>query len=262
MLITLNQMDLCKIIASSINFEGKATIEVGIIDGEIVGVLAVDQELPSSLKQASDFPQLAHAASLAEDKSLVGKASVAPEVASSDEDEEDDDNNPPADGSAPKKRKRRTKAEIEADRLAEEQAQAEAAAEATEAVTPQEATAEPEVKPEEANPFAEMETPASSTGAGFNEIAAEAELDADTPPFDIDEGATVRAEAELLPEAKEEATVEATDANDPFADMGVSSAGDELFAQPDNVAVTSVTNQKDGFVEPAVENNDPFAAFN
>lgn len=261
MLITLNQMDLCKIIASSINFEGKATIEVGIIDGEIVGVLAVDQELPSSLKQASDFPQLADAASEAKGSNLVNMDILAAGAPSSEEEEEEDDNNPPANGTEPKKRKRRTKAEIEADRLAEEQAQAEAAAEATEAVTPQEATAEPEVEPEEANPFAEMETPATSTGAGFNEIAAEAELDSDTPPFDIDEGATVRAEAELLPEAKE-AAVEATDANDPFADMGVSSAGDELFAQPDNVAVTSVTKQQDGFVEPAVENNDPFAAFN
>lgn len=255
MLITLNQMDLCKIIADAINYEGKATIEVGVLHGEIVGVLAVDQELPHNLLS------LAQALEPKTDTLPVAGSTATPEATSSDEEEEEDDNNPPANGTEPKKRKRRTKAEIEADRLAEEQAQAEAAAEATEAVTPQEATAEPEVEPDEANPFAEMDTPATSTGAGFNEIAAEAELDADTPPFDIDEGANVRAEAELLPEAKE-AAVEATDANDPFADMGVSSAGDELFAQPDNVAVTSVTKQQDGFVEPAVENNDPFAAFN
>lgn len=254
MLITLNQLDLCKIIADAIKYEGKATIEVGVLNGEIVGVLAVDQELPPNLLQLEQVlePKTGNIQS-------QPVASTTPASTPSDEEEEEDDT-PAADGSAPKKRKRRTKAEIEADnaKLAEQQAQAETPVEATEAVPAQEQADEPTVEPvADNNPFAEMDTPATSTGAGFNEIAAEAELD-NTPPFDIDEGANLRAEAELLPDAKEAAV----DENDPFAAMGVSTAGDELFAQPDNVAVTTVTKQQDGFVEPAVENNDPFASFN
>lgn len=261
MLITLNQLDICKAIFDAIQgtSNDNVIVEVGIINNQIVGVVAIGEELPKNLLQLDQLQEPKTSGAVV----TKPQTSSEPEVDPSDESDEDE--TPPADGSAPKKRKRRTKAEIEADKLAEQQAQAETVVEATEAVAaPEVAAEEPVVEPETVageavtnDPFAAFDTPATSTGAGFNEIAAESELD-DKAPFDIDEGAVVRAEAELLPDAK----AAAVDTQDPFANMGVSDADEELFAQPADVKVTQVTTQQDGFVEPPAATDDPFAAFN
>lgn len=148
-----------------------------------------------------------------------------------EEEDHDDDTQEEQETDKPvKRRKRRTKAEIEADKAAEEAAaQAEAEAEA-------EAQSESE---EEL--FAET---------------SEADNDA---PFDIDEGANLRAENELLPEAKDAAVAEEVD---PFADAGLaSSEGDELFAQADTPVTKVVETSEAGFAKPADTEDDPFANF-
>lgn len=147
-----------------------------------------------------------------------------------EEDHDDDTQEEQETGKPVKRRKRRTKAEIEADKAAEEAAaQAEAEAEA-------EAQSESE---EEL--FAET---------------SEADNDA---PFDIDEGANLRAENELLPEAKDTAVAEEVD---PFADAGLaSSEGDELFAQADTPVTKVVETSEAGFAKPADTEDDPFANF-
>lgn len=148
-----------------------------------------------------------------------------------EEEDHDDDTQEEQETDKPvKRRKRRTKAEIEADKAAEEAAaQAEAEAEA-------EAQSESE---EEL--FAET---------------SEADNDA---PFDIDEGANLRAENELLPEAKDAAVAEEVD---PFAEAGLaSSEGDELFAQADTPVTKVVETSEAGFAKPADTEDDPFANF-
>lgn len=148
-----------------------------------------------------------------------------------EEEDHDDDTQEEQETDKPvKRRKRRTKAEIEADKAAEEAAaQAEAEAEA-------EAQSESE---EEL--FAET---------------SEADNDA---PFDIDEGANLRAENELLPEAKDAAVAEEVD---PFADAGLAaSEGDELFAQADTPVTKVVETSEAGFAKPADTEDDPFANF-
>ena len=148
-----------------------------------------------------------------------------------EEEDHDDDTQEEQETDKPvKRRKRRTKAEIEADKAAEEAAaQAEAEAEA-------EAQSESE---EEL--FAET---------------SEADNDA---PFDIDEGANLRAENELLPEAKDAAMAEEVD---PFADAGLAaSEGDELFAQADTPVTKVVETSEAGFAKPADTEDDPFANF-
>lgn len=148
-----------------------------------------------------------------------------------EEEDHDDDTQEEQETDKPvKRRKRRTKAEIEADKAAEEAAaQAEA-----------EAEAEAQTESEE-DLFAETS-------------------DADNAaPFDIDEGANLRAENELLPEAKEAAVAEEVD---PFADAGLaSSEGDELFAQADTPVTKVVETSEAGFAKPADTEDDPFANF-
>lgn len=144
-----------------------------------------------------------------------------------EEEDHDDDTQEEQETDKPvKRRKRRTKAEIEADKAAEEAA----------------AQAEVEAQTEsEEDLFAET---------------SEADNDA---PFDIDEGANLRAENELLPEAKEAAVAEEVD---PFADAGLAaSEGDELFAQADTPVTKVVETSEAGFAKPADTEDDPFANF-
>lgn len=149
------------------------------------------------------------------------------------EEEEDHDNDTQEEQETDKpvkRRKRRTKAEIEADKAAEE------------------AAAQAEVE-------AEAEAQSESEEELFAETS-EADNDA---PFDIDEGANLRAENELLPEAKDAAVAEEVD---PFADAGLaSSEGDELFAQADTPVTKVVETSEAGFAKPADTEDDPFANF-
>lgn len=160
---------------------------------------------------------------------VSGSTPVAEQEEAEQEEEHDDDTQDEQETDKPvKRRKRRTKAEIEADKAAEE-----AAAQA-------EAEAEAQSESEE-DLFAET---------------SEADNDA---PFDIDEGANLRAENELLPEAKAAAVAEEVD---PFADAGLaSSEGDELFAQADTPVTKVVETSEAGFAKPADTEDDPFANF-
>lgn len=148
-----------------------------------------------------------------------------------EEEDHDDDTQEEQETDKPvKRRKRRTKAEIEADKAAEE------------------AAIQAEVK-------AEAEAQTESEEDLFAETS-EADNDA---PFDIDEGANLRAENELLPEAKDAAVAEEVD---PFADAGLaSSEGDELFAQADTPVTKVVETSEAGFAKPADTEDDPFANF-
>ena len=148
-----------------------------------------------------------------------------------EEEEHDDDTQDEQETDKPvKRRKRRTKAEIEADKAAEE------------------AAAQAEVE-------AEAEAQTESEEDLFAETS-DADNDA---PFDIDEGANLRAENELLPEAKDAAVAEEVD---PFADAGLaSSEGDELFAQADTPVTKVVETSEAGFAKPADTEDDPFANF-
>lgn len=234
MLIYLSPKDMAQILSnhlfnSALQGEDKIVMDFGIKDGQIIAVAAVGEELPK-LTTVADLTAPRTSGSVVFDYQQTSDED--------DSDEDDDNQEPNADGSAKPKRKRRTKAEIEADRLKQaQQAQEPTPAPAEESQPVQEST--PVVEPNEAD---------------------------NTPPFDVDEGANLRAEAELLPDA--EAPVDTTETTsepaeaDPFADLGVSQEGDELFAQPD-VAVTPVTEKADGFVKPAEpEAEDPFANFN
>lgn len=160
---------------------------------------------------------------------VSGGTPVAEQEDAEQEEEHDDDTQDEQETGKPvKRRKRRTKAEIEADKAAEE-----AAAQA-------EAEAEAQTESEE-DLFAET---------------SDADNDA---PFDIDEGANLRAENELLPEAKDAAVAEEVD---PFADAGLaSSEGDELFAQADTPVTKVVETSEAGFAKPADTEDDPFANF-
>lgn len=160
---------------------------------------------------------------------VSGSTPVAEQEEAEQEEEHDDDTQDEQETDKPvKRRKRRTKAEIEADKAAEE-----AAAQA-------EAEAEAQSESEE-NLFAET-----------------SDAD-DVAPFDIDEGANLRAENELLPEAKDAAVAEEVD---PFADAGLaSSEGDELFAQADTPVTKVVETSEAGFAKPADTEDDPFANF-
>lgn len=149
------------------------------------------------------------------------------------EEEEDHDNDTQDEQETDKpvkRRKRRTKAEIEADKAAEE------------------AAAQAEVKAE-----AEAQTESEE------DLFAETSDADDVAPFDIDEGANLRAENELLPEAKDAAVAEEVD---PFADAGLAaSEGDELFAQADTPVTKVVETSEAGFAKPADTEDDPFANF-
>lgn len=149
-----------------------------------------------------------------------------------EEEDHDDDTQEEQETDKPvKRRKRRTKAEIEADKAAEE------------------ATVQAEVK-------AEAEAQTESEEDLFAETS-EADNDA---PFDIDEGANLRAENELLPEAKAAAAV--AEEVDPFAEAGLASTeGDELFAQADTPVTKVVETSEAGFAKPADTEDDPFANF-
>lgn len=152
---------------------------------------------------------------------VSGSTPVAEQEEAEQEEEHDDDTQDEQETGKPvKRRKRRTKAEIEAEKAAEE--------------------AEAQTESEE-DLFAET---------------SEADNDA---PFDIDEGANLRAENELLPEAKDAAVAEEVD---PFADAGLaSSEGDELFAQADTPVTKVVETSEAGFAKPADTEDDPFANF-
>lgn len=201
-----------------------ADVEVGILNGQIVAAIAVGED-NFTLKSVADLTA-PHSSN---------PVAVVDSVPTTVQEEEDDDGTDETSGETtddgkPKRRKRRTKAEIEADKAAEEAA-AQAEVEAGAVETP------------DVDPFAET---------SVEETPNEAD---DAAPFDIDEGATVRAEADVIPEAKAEEV-------DPFADAGVStSEGDELFAQ-DDVPVTQVVETSEaGFAKPAETEDDPFANF-
>lgn len=197
-----------------------ADVEVGILDGQIVAAVAVGED-NFRLKSVTDLQA----------PLVSGGTPVAEQEEAEQEEEHDDDTQDEQETGKPvKRRKRRTKAEIEADKAAEEAAaQAEA-----------EAEAEAQTESEE-DLFAETS-------------------DADNAaPFDIDEGANLRAENELLPEAKDAAVAEEVD---PFADAGLaSSEGDELFAQADTPVTKVVETSEAGFAKPADTEDDPFANF-
>lgn len=197
-----------------------ADVAVGILDGQIVAAVAVGED-NFRLKSVTDLQA----------PLVSGGTPVAEQEEAEQEEEHDDDNQDEQETDKPvKRRKRRTKAEIEADKAAEE-----AAAQA-------EAEAEAEAQSEsEEDLFAET---------------SDADNDA---PFDIDEGANLRAENELLPEAKDAAVAEEVD---PFADAGLaSSEGDELFAQADTPVTKVVETSEAGFAKPADTEDDPFANF-
>ena len=160
---------------------------------------------------------------------VSGGTPVAEQEEAEQEEEHDDDTQDEQETDKPvKRRKRRTKAEIEADKAAEE-----AAAQA-------EAGAEAQTESEE-------------------DLFAETSDADDAAPFDIDEGANLRAENELLPEAKAAAVAEEVD---PFADAGLAaSEGDELFAQADTPVTKVVETSEAGFAKPADTEDDPFANF-
>ncbi|MET6262645.1 hypothetical protein WID10_28500 [Klebsiella variicola] len=197
-----------------------ADVEVGILDGQIVAAVAVGED-NFRLKSVTDLQA----------PLVSGSTPVAEQEEAEQEEEHDDDTQDEQETGKPvKRRKRRTKAEIEADKAAEE-----AAAQAG-----VEAEAEAQSESEE-DLFAET---------------SEADNDA---PFDIDEGANLRAENELLPEAKDAAVAEEVD---PFAEAGLaSSEGDELFAQADTPVTKVVETSEAGFAKPADTEDDPFANF-
>lgn len=198
-----------------------ADVEVGILDGQIVAAVAVGED-NFRLKSVTDLqaPLVSGSTPVAEQ-----------EEAEQEEEHDDDDNQDEQETDKPvKRRKRRTKAEIEADKAAEE------------------AAAQAEVE-------AEAEAQTESEEDLFAETS-EADNDA---PFDIDEGANLRAENELLPEAKDAAVAEEVD---PFAEAGLaSSEGDELFAQADTPVTKVVETSEAGFAKPADTEDDPFANF-
>lgn len=197
-----------------------ADVEVGILDGQIVAAVAVGED-NFRLKSVADLQA----------PLVSGGTPVAEQEEAEQEEEHDDDTQDEQETGKPvKRRKRRTKAEIEADKAAEE------------------AAAQAEVK-------AEAETQTESEEDLFAETS-----DADNAaPFDIDEGANLRAENELLPEAKEAAVAEEVD---PFAEAGLaSSEGDELFAQADTPVTKVVETSEAGFAKPADTEDDPFANF-
>lgn len=197
-----------------------ADVEVGILDGQIVAAVAVGED-NFRLKSVTDLQA----------PLVSGSTPVAEQEEAEQEEEHDDDTQDEQETDKPvKRRKRRTKAEIEADKAAEE------------------AAAQAEVE-------AEAEAQSESEEDLFAETS-EADNDA---PFDIDEGANLRAENELLPEAKAAAVAEEVD---PFADAGLaSSEGDELFAQADTPVTKVVETSEAGFAKPADTEDDPFANF-
>ena len=197
-----------------------ADVEVGILDGQIVAAVAVGED-NFRLKSVTDLQA----------PLVSGGTPVAEQEEAEQEEEHDDDNQEEQETDKPvKRRKRRTKAEIEADKAAEE------------------AAAQAEVE-------AEAEAQTESEEDLFAETS-DADNDA---PFDIDEGANLRAENELLPEAKDAAVAEEVD---PFADAGLAaSEGDELFAQADTPVTKVVETSEAGFAKPADTEDDPFANF-
>ncbi|UZN24117.1 hypothetical protein [Klebsiella phage pKP-BM327-1.2] len=197
-----------------------ADVEVGILDGQIVAAVAVGED-NFCLKSVTDLQA----------PLVSGGTPVAEQEDAEQEEEHDDDTQDEQETDKPvKRRKRRTKAEIEADKAAEE-----AAAQAGVG-----AEAEAQTESEE-------------------DLFAEASDADDAAPFDIDEGANLRAENELLPEAKAAAVAEEVD---PFADAGLaSSEGDELFAQADTPVTKVVETSEAGFAKPADTEDDPFANF-
>lgn len=197
-----------------------ADVEVGILDGQIVAAVAVGED-NFRLKSVADLQA----------PLVSGGTPVAEQEEAEQEEEHDDDTQDEQETDKPvKRRKRRTKAEIEADKAAEE------------------AAAQAEVE-------AEAEAQTESEEDLFAETS-DADNDA---PFDIDEGANLRAENELLPEAKAAAVAEEVD---PFADAGLaSSEGDELFAQADTPVTKVVETSEAGFAKPADTEDDPFANF-
>lgn len=197
-----------------------ADVEVGILDGQIVAAVAVGED-NFRLKSVADLQA----------PLVSGGTPVAEQEEAEQEEEHDDDNQDEQETDKPvKRRKRRTKAEIEADKAAEE-----AAAQA------------------------EVEAEAEAQTESEEDLFAETSDADNAAPFDIDEGANLRAENELLPEAKDAAVAEEVD---PFADAGLaSSEGDELFAQADTPVTKVVETSEAGFAKPADTEDDPFANF-
>lgn len=206
-----------------------ADVEVGILDGQIVAAVAVGED-NFRLKSVADLTGPLTSGSVAEvAKQLFAEPTVVEDA--EQEEEHDDDTQDEQESDKPvKRRKRRTKAEIEADKAAEE-----AAAQA------------------------EADTEAEAQTESEEDLFAETSDADNAAPFDIDEGANLRAENELLPEAKDAAVAEEVD---PFADAGLaSSEGDELFAQADTPVTKVVETSEAGFAKPADTEDDPFANF-
>lgn len=197
-----------------------ADVAVGILDGQIVAAVAVGED-NFRLKSVADLQA----------PLVSGGTPVAEQEEAEQEEEHDDDNQDEQETGKPvKRRKRRTKAEIEADKAAEE-----AAAQA------------------------EVEAEAEAQTESEEDLFAETSDADNAAPFDIDEGANLRAENELLPEAKDAAVAEEVD---PFADAGLAaSEGDELFAQADTPVTKVVETSEAGFAKPADTEDDPFANF-
>lgn len=197
-----------------------ADVEVGILDGQIVAAVAVGED-NFRLKSVTDL----------QGPLVSGSTPVAAQEEAEQEEEHDDDTQEEQETDKPvKRRKRRTKAEIEAEKAAEE-----AAAQS------------------------EVETEAEAQAESEEDLFAETSDADNDAPFDIDEGANLRAENELLPEAKDAAVAEEVD---PFADAGLASTeGDELFAQADTPVTKVVETSEAGFAKPADTEDDPFANF-
>lgn len=205
-----------------------ADVEVGILDGQIVAAVAVGED-NFRLKSVSDLTGPLTSGSVAEVAKQLFAEPPAVEEEETEEDSVEETSGEPGDDK-PKRRKRRTKAEIEADKAAEE-----AAAQA------------------------EVEAEAEAQSESEEDLFAETSDADNAAPFDIDEGANLRAENELLPEAKDAAVAEEVD---PFADTGLASTeGDELFAQADTPVTKVVETSEAGFAKPADTEDDPFANF-
>lgn len=233
MRILLSTADLISLVTkhafTSLVPEAKAAdVEVGIMNGEIVAAIAVGED-NFKLDFSRGLQEPLVAANIPE--------AVQEEVSKGEEEEEGnsaEESSNETEGSKPKRRKRRTKAELEAEKAAEEA--------------------------EKANPKVQEETPATETKAEtkaeVDPFAEPNEAD-DAAPFDVDEAAVKRAEAEGLPEAEAE-----TKEVDPFAEAGVdTSEGDELFAQADTPVSKVVETSEAGFAKPADTEPDPFANF-
>lgn len=220
----------------ALNDEEAAYIsQVGFINGEIVGVVAINEEIPDGMFDGDDDDNLDDPS----DDPDLGKSAEVSNTSGETKGKKG-------------KRRRRTRAEIEADEAAARQA-ASAPAVAT-AAEPSVETAVEAVKEEKAveveEPKAEVVTSSEGSVAGSDldlfsqpaetEVAGQAVVE-DTAPFDTTDAVEVVTVA----------------GSDPFA-SGSAEPASNLFGGPEEI--TPVTTTEGGFSKPAGE-TDPLDLF-